>query len=68
MIDNQLEFDWKKFTPKNLNAGTWPKISHRRTLTFELDRNMDEFDQKYINKITSLRQRTLTCEYDQKYP
>ena len=44
------------------------KNSHRRTLTFELDRNMDEFDQKYINKITSLRQRTLTCEYDQKYP
>ena len=28
--------------------------SHRQTLTIELDQNMDEFDQKYKNKINSL--------------
>ena len=26
MTENWLEFDWKKFTPTNLNVGTWPKI------------------------------------------
>ena len=29
--------------------------------------NIDEFDQKYINKSISLRQQTLTGEFDQKY-
>ena len=43
--------------------------SHRQTLTIELDQNMDEFDQKYKNKINSkfIRRQTLTCEYDRKY-
>ena len=26
MTKDQLEYDWKKFTPTNLNIGTWPKI------------------------------------------
>ena len=29
--------------------------SHRQTLTIELDQNMDEFDQKYKNKIIQVR-------------
>ena len=29
MTKNQLEFDQKKFTPTNLNVGTWPKFPNK---------------------------------------
>ena len=42
------------------------KKSHRRTLTVGLDQKTDEYDQKSINEINSLRDWTWTGEYDRK--
>ena len=55
MTKNWLEFDGKKFALTNLNVGTRPKNSHWQTLTFELDRNMDEFDQKLIKNFGQIQ-------------
>ena len=38
--------------------------SHWQTSNFELDQNIDEFDQKYINNQISIRRWTLACEFD----
>ena len=44
MTKNRLEFDQKNFTPTNMTNMT--KTFHQQTLTFKLDRNIDEFDRK----------------------
>ena len=41
MTKSGLEYDRKKFTPTNMNVGTWLK-----DYTVEHDRNMDEYDRK----------------------
>ena len=61
MTKNELEYDRKIHTDE-CECWNLTKILHRRTLTVEHDRNMDEYYQKYkkifilIKK--SLRRRT----------
>ena len=39
------------------------ETSQQQTFTFELDRNIDEFDRKLKIKLILPQQRTLTCEF-----
>ena len=50
MTKNGLEYDKKKIHTDERERWNLTKRLHRRTLTLENDRNMDEYDQKYINK------------------
>ena len=50
MTENGLEYDLKKIHTNEHECWNLTERLHRRTLTVEHDRNMNEFDRKFINK------------------
>ena len=60
MTKNWLEYDRKKFTPTNMNVGTWPKDytdKHEQL-------NMTEIPMKMTEILNSLGRQTWMVEYD----